>query len=197
MWIPVDTRLGDHPKVRAIARITSCDRLRVVGALVTLWGLCADLETEELDSTVLALEEEYGLPEGIVAAMNVVGWATVTKDRVILHTRNGERDQAREARREIARKGGLARAAQQAAASSSKQAASRQQAGSRPATDIDRDIERKKQRRGSSPPPAIEGAGGLSAAAAMREAMATIGAPPPIKSREEFLTEVRALQETA
>ena len=179
MWIPVDTRLGDHPKVRAIARMTGCDRLRVVGALVTIWGLCADLETEELDSTVLALEEEYGLPEGMVAAMSVLGWATVTTDSVTFHTRNGERDQAREARREIARKGGLARAAQQAAASSSKQAASRQQAGSCSATEKQTDIERKKQRRGSSPPPALEGAGGLSAAAAMREAMATLGAAPP------------------
>ena len=178
MWIPVDTRLGDHPNVRSICRMTKCDRLKVVGALVTIWGLCADLETEEL-TFHLSIEEEYDLPEGIIAAMVTVGWATAKPDSVVVHTRNGERDQAREARREIALRGGLARAAQQAAASSSKQAASSQQAGSCSATEKQTDIERKKQRRGSSPPPALEGAGGLSAAAAMREAMASIGAAPP------------------
>ena len=195
MWIPVDTRLGDHPKVRSICRMTKCDRLKVVGALVTIWGLCADLETEEL-TFHLSIEEEYDLPEGIIAAMVTVGWATAKPDSVVIHTRNGERDQAREARREIARKGGLARAAQQAAASRQQAAASRQQAGSRSATDRHRDIERKKQIGASSPPPALEGAGGLSAASAMREAMSTLGAAPPARAGDPVVR-LQALKEAS
>lgn len=195
MWIPIDTRLHDHPKLRRISSICGIRPWEAVGAVTVLWGLAADLETERLDMTAQDIAEAYQLPDLLLGAMAEVGWVQLHHDHVVLKTRNSERDAAREARREIARQGGLARAAQQAAASSSKQAASRQQAGSFPATDRQTDKERKKQTRAAASPPALEGAG-LTAAAAMREAMASLGAPPPARGVSP-VDQLQALKEAS
>jgi hypothetical protein len=58
---------------------------------------------------------------------------------------------------------------------------------------------RKKKGNGSqasSPPPALEGAGGLSAAAAMREALSTIGAAPPASAGDP-VARLQALKEAS
>jgi hypothetical protein len=195
MWIPIDTRLQDHPKLRRISSIAGIRPFEAVGAVTVLWGLAADLETERLDMTAQEIAEQYQLPALLLGAMSEVGWAELHTDHVVLKTRNSERDAAREARREIARQGGLARAAQQAAASSSKQAASRQQAGSFPATDRQTDRQRKRQTGAAASPPALEGAG-LSAAAAMKEALSSIGAAPPARAGDP-VARLQALKEAS
>lgn len=200
MWIPIDTRLADHPRVHQIALASELPQDYVVGILARLWGLLADLQTEVLPGDVETLRTCYRLPNGFLEAVVEVGWAELRAGEVRFATRNAERDAAREARREIARQGGLAKAAAAGTckqpASSCKQPASSLQAGCFPATD--RQKRRKKETETaavSSPPPALEGAGGeptFSAAQALRAGLA-IGKPPG-EPRADPVAALKALQ---
>jgi len=200
VWIPIDTRLSDHPKVHQIALASELPQDHVVGILARLWGLLADLQTEVLYGDMKTLRTCYRLPNGFLEAVVEVGWAELRAGEVRFATRNAERDAAREARREIARQGGLAKAAAASTckqpASSCKQPASSLQAGCFPATD--RQKRRKKETETaavSSPPPALEGAGGeptFSAAQALRAGLA-IGKPPG-EPRADPVAALKALQ---
>jgi len=102
MWIPIDTRLIDHPKVRRIQRCLRCSLPEVVGGLVVLWGIAADLDTERFDGTPDALWKDYGLPNGLIEAMEAVGWARIEADHVVVSTRNQDRESAASKRRQNA-----------------------------------------------------------------------------------------------
>jgi len=102
MWIPIDTRLIDHPKVRRIQRCLGCSLPEVVGGLVVLWGIAADLDTERFDGTPEALGLDYSLPDGLIAAMEAVGWARIEADHVVVSTRNQDRESAASKRRQNA-----------------------------------------------------------------------------------------------
>jgi hypothetical protein len=41
MWIPIDTRLQDHPKLRRISSIAGIRPFEAVGAVTVLWGRAA------------------------------------------------------------------------------------------------------------------------------------------------------------
>lgn len=86
-WLKVDRRLHEHPKVRRISKAVGLHRYGVVGCLCYLWGYADDLgaclgpDFEEAD---------HDLPEGILAAMEAVGWATKDEDgSLCLSTRQG------------------------------------------------------------------------------------------------------------
>lgn len=160
MWIPIDTRLADHPRVHQIATACRMPHDLVVGILARLWGLCADLETQRLPGDLASLSECYRLPKGFLEELVVVGWAKAGDGYVELSTRNGHASSMR-------------RAHAQHAAHMRWNAPQNGHAGAY-AREIDTEKERKRQRRRASPPPALEGAAEgeptFSAAAALRAA---------------------------
>jgi len=102
MWIPIDTRLADHPKVHQIAGSCRMPHDLVTGLLIRLWGLCADLDTDRLPGDLASLSQFYRLPDGFLAAMVEVGWAEVLTGEVRISTRG-------KSRREIAKRAADAR----------------------------------------------------------------------------------------
>jgi len=189
MWIPIDTRLPDHPKVRRMASSLNCSRWEVVGALVQLWGLAADLDTEQLDGMPSDIEAEYDLPRGLLGSLAQVGWATFEERGVTLSTRNSERDEAKARRREQAQHAAHMRwHGQHDAAAMLGNATDRQT------------LQRKKQTKrasAASPPPALEGAGGdVRASVALRAALNGLGAAPPPPNHDP-VARLKALQSAA
>lgn len=106
-WVPIDTRLLDHPKVLRLA--VHRDRHQVVGLLAHLWGLLHDLETELLDGTAEELEQLYGWPEGWLRELERVGWAIIKGDSIRFPTRNWQKSDKRSKRSEAASKAANAR----------------------------------------------------------------------------------------
>lgn len=83
-WLKIDRRIHEHPKVRRIAKRLELPRFAVVGCLVYLWGVADDLG----ECLGAAFEEvDHELPEGLLAAMEEVGWAEDTVDGWLLRTR--------------------------------------------------------------------------------------------------------------
>lgn len=102
MWIPIDTRLIDHPKVRCMHRQLGSSLAETVGGLAVLWGIAADLSTERFDGTPDQIEADYRLPAGLIEAMAAVGWAKIEAGQVCLSTRNQDRAAAASKRSEQA-----------------------------------------------------------------------------------------------
>jgi len=162
-WLKVDRRIHEHPKVRRIAKRLELPRFAVVGCLVYLWGVADDLG----ECLGAAFEEvDHELPEGLLAAMEEVGWAEDTVDGWLLRTRPESPRSAR--MRELANLRYAAEAARLAkialgVAPSAGAKAPSAGAGSRNAHAREREEKRKiRETRTSSavspPPPAPDGA---------------------------------------
>lgn len=102
MWIPLDTRLADHPRVHQIAVRCQLPHDLVVGLMARLWGLCADLDTDVLPGDLESLSQCYRLPKGFLAAVVEVGWASTGTGEVRFSVRSTSR-------REIAKRAADAR----------------------------------------------------------------------------------------
>lgn len=175
MWIPIDTRLIDHPKVRSIARRLEVDLLTAVGGLVVLWGIAADLDTERFDGVSHTIEADYRLPAGLLEAMAAVGWADVRGDHTTISTRNQDRSAAASKRREQAQH--AARMRWHSEHMREHDAANAAAHARMPHTNRQR---KKETDRRASRPAALEEQAGAAAgvgspAAALRSALATIG----------------------
>jgi len=183
MWIPIDTRLADHPKVHQIAQACRMPHDLVVGILARLWGLCADLETEKLPGDLNSLSQCYRLPNGFLEELVAVGWAKVGDGYVQMPTRNGHASSMR-------------RAHAQHAAHMRWNAQQNGHAGAY-AREIETEKQKKRQRGRASPPPALEEAAGgeptFTAAAAMRAALA-LGKPAETPPADP-VQQARALME--
>jgi hypothetical protein len=207
MWIPIDTRLHEHPTVLRIAVSLKLPAELVVGLLARLWGMCSDFDSWAIPGDEAEVSQHYRLPAGFIRAMESVGLAKVAPDSVtitmtaaISDTADRRRERASRAARARwdARNGEHdARNAQHDAQTCSADARNAQSC-SDAIEGMDRGTRKKKGNgsQASSPPPALEGAGGLSAAAAMREAMSTIGAAPPAV-RPNPLQALTALKEAS
>lgn len=191
-WIPMDTRLAEHPKVLAMAA-QGLDRRLIVGLLHDLWSRLAELETETLDGTPELLEQGYHWPEGFVKALEKVGWAKVGKATVQFGTRNPEATERKRMRRERAKAAADARwhanGDAKAIRASPKHDARRMQAN---ATDRERDIQKDRHSRASAPSSGGEG-GGMSASAAMREALRAT--TPRTGRNPDVLAQLRTLSD--
>ena len=200
MWIPVDTRLHEHIKVQRLASRLKLPHDLVVGLLVRLWGLCSDFDNWTLEGDAVEISQHYRLPAGFLEQAAEVGFAKIGKEGVTM-LRTDALNETAERRRErasnAARARWDARNAQHDAQSCSADARNAQSC-SDAIEGMERGNRKKRGsgRRASRPPPALEGAGGLSAAAAMREAMASIGAAPPAV-RANPAEAIRALKEAS
>ena len=184
MWIPIDTRLHEHHTTIRMAARLSLPAETVVGLLARLWGMCSDFDSWRLDGPAGEIEGHYRLPAGFLEAMQAVGLATISPEAVSITMTAAISDTA-ERRREkaahAARTRWNARKAEHDAqnAEHDAQTCSADARNARACSDaiygVDGGIRRKgsgnRASRASSPPPALDGAGGLSAAAAIREAL--------------------------
>ena len=191
-WIPMDTRLGEHPKVLAMAS-QGLDRRLIVGLLHDLWSRLAELETETLDGTPELLEQGYHWPAGFVAALAEVGWAKVSKGSVHFGTRNQQAEERRRMREERARAGGLAKAAKRSASGSASVLLTSARGLLPSATDRQTERQRNRQTgRADAPSSGGEG-GGLSPGAAMREVLR--GSTPRTGRNPDVLAQLRTLSD--
>ena len=181
MWIPVDTRLHEHIKVQRLATRLKLPHDLVVGLLVRLWGLCSDFGDWTLEGDAVEISQHYRLPAGFLEQAAEVGFAKIGKEGItMLRTEalNETAERRRERASNAARARWDARNGEHDAQTCSTDARNAQPCSN--AIEGYRDGKKKGSgRQASSPPPALEGAGGLSAASAIREAMASIGAAPP------------------
>jgi len=203
MWIPIDTRLHEHPTVLRIAVSLKLPAELVVGLLARLWGMCSDFDSWAIPGDEAEVSQHYRLPAGFIRAMESVGLAKVGSDSVTITMTAAISDTA-ERRRERAAHAARARWNAQKGehdAQTCSTDARNAQSCSDAIEGVDGGIRRKKgsgnrASRASSPPPALEGAGGLSAAAAMREAMSSIGAAPPARAGDP-VARLQALKEAS
>jgi hypothetical protein len=186
VWIPIDTRLHEHHTTIRMAARLSLPAETVVGLLARLWGMCSDFDSWRLDGPAGEIEGHYRLPAGFLEAMQAVGLATITPEAVSITMTAAISDTA-ERRREkaahAARTRWNARKAEHDAqnAEHDAQTCSADARNARACSDAIEGMERgNRRKRGNgsraSSPPALEGAG-LSAAAAMREALRAGEAP--------------------
>jgi len=202
MWIPVDTRLHEHPKVQRLAGRLKIPHELVVGLLVRLWGMCSDFDSWTIEGDEAEVSQHYRLPAGFLRELASVGLAKLSENSVtmILTSALSETADRRKAKAAAAANARWhAQTAKHDAQSCSRDAPDAKACSD--AIEGKRDRRIKGSRSRASSQPALEGAAeddvGLPTAAALRAALNGIGAGPPLKSREEFLAEVRALQETA
>jgi len=200
VWIPIDTRLHEHPTVLRIAVSLKLPAELVVGLLARLWGMCSDFDSWAIPGDEAEVSQHYRLPAGFIRAMESVGLAKVGQDSVTITMTaaiSDTADRRRERASRAARARWDARNAQHDAQSCSADARNAQ-ACSDAIEGVERGNRKKKGNgtRASSPPPALEGAGGLSAAAAMREALSTIGAAPPASAGDP-VARLQALREAS
>ena len=193
MWIPIDTRLHEHPTVLRIAVSLKLPAELVVGLLARLWGMCSDFDSWAIPGDEAEVSQHYRLPAGFIRAMESVGLAKVGSDSVTITMTAAISDTA-ERRRERASRAARARWD----ARNGEHDARNAQSCSDAIEGVERGNRKKKGNgsRASSPPPALEGAGGLSAAAAMKEALSTIGAAPPARAGDP-VARLQALKEAS
>lgn len=176
VWIPVDRRLHEHPKIRRIARELSMDRYAVVGCMVYLWGLVEDLGASLGPDPS---DEEHGLPAGFLAQVEKVGWATREKGDLVLTSRKSDRSA-------IARRAAAARWASgmHDASSMHADASSMHAHASDASHAIDRERDRKRKRSDASNasrrarPPAPNGADRPASEVVIRDPPGTVYLSP-------------------
>lgn len=173
MWIPIDTRLADHPRVHQIASRCQLPHDLVVGLLARLWGLCADLDTDVLPGDLESLSQCYRLPKGFLAAVVEVGWASTGTGEVRFSVRSTSR-------REIAKRAADARWMHARMHGGMHDASTSMHPHASAMHPLQRQRKRKKEtERGGSPPPTSPDG---SAASNL----------PSIEERQAYLAAVRA-----